>query len=126
MMLGMGAGSRHPLVGLIDETSRLNGRLKSLFAEARRGAGLGDSELAVLSAVVEAERPPTVPQIGRSFGQPRQQIQRAANSLMGAGLIEAIPNPDHKRASLLRATESGISLKRRADAPAADAGPRPG
>ena len=116
--------SRHPLVGLSDELIRLNGRLKSLFAEARRGAGLGDSEMGVLNAVVEADRATTVPQIGRSFGQPRQLVQRAANSLMAAGLIEAVPNPDHKRAVLLCATDKGLTLKRevdgRADAKAAE------
>jgi DNA-binding MarR family transcriptional regulator len=108
--------SRHPLVGLSDELIRLNGRLKSLFADARRGAGLGDSEMSVLNAVVEADNAPTVPQIGRSFGQPRQLVQRAANSLIGAGLIETAPNPDHKRAVLLIATPSGIALKREIDA----------
>lgn len=108
--------SRHPLVGLSDELIRLNGRLKGMFAGARRTEGLGDSELSVLNAVVEAERLPTVPQIGRSFGQPRQIVQRAANSLMAAGLIESEPNPDHKRAMLLRPTERGIALKREIDA----------
>lgn len=108
--------SRHPLVGLSDELIRLNGRMKALFAGARRSEGLGDSELSVLNAVVEADSPPTVPQIGRSFGQPRQLVQRAANSLMDAGLVEAAPNPDHKRAVLLRATERGIALKREIDA----------
>jgi len=107
--------SRHPLVGLSDELIRLNGRMKSLFAEARRAAGLGDSEMAVLNAVVEADHPPTVPQIGRSFGQPRQIVQRAANSLIAAGLIETIANPDHKRAVLLRATAAGTALKRDID-----------
>lgn len=116
--------SRHPLVGLSDELIRLSGRLRSLFADARRADGLGDSEMAVLNAVVEADSPPTVPQIGRSFGQPRQIIQRAANSLIAAGLIESAPNPDHKRAVLLHATEEGLARKRaidaRADAIAAD------
>ncbi len=116
--------SRHPLVGLSDELIRLNGRLKSLFHAPRREAGLGDSELGVLNAVVEAEHPPTVPQIGRSFGQPRQLVQRAANSLIDMGLLETMPNPDHKRAVLLRATERGVALKREidrvADARAAD------
>lgn len=119
-----GSESRHPLVGLSDELIRLNGRLKSLFAEARRDVGLNDSEIAVLNAVVESAQPPTVPQIGRSFGQPRQNIQRAANSLTAAGLLEASDNPDHKRAVLLRATEKGIAIKRdidrRADAIARD------
>ena len=118
--------SRHPLVGLSDELIRLGGRMKATFAGARREEGLGDSEMSVLNAVVEADRPPTVPQIGRSFGQPRQLVQRAANSLMAAGLIEAEANPDHKRAVLLRPTERGIALKReidaRADAIAAEIG----
>ena len=108
--------SRHPLVGLSDELIRLGGRLKSLFADARKPDGLGDSELSVLNAVVEADRPPTVPQIGRSFGQPRQIVQRAANSLIEAGLIEAVPNPDHKRAVLLQATDEGLARKRAIDA----------
>jgi DNA-binding MarR family transcriptional regulator len=108
--------SRHPLVGLSDELIRLNGRMKALFAGARRSEGLGDSELSVLNAVVEADRPPTVSQIGRSFGQQRQLVQRATNSLIEAGLIEAVPNPDHKRAVLLRATDEGIALKREIDA----------
>jgi DNA-binding MarR family transcriptional regulator len=108
--------SRHPLVGLSDELIRLNGRLKSLFGGARRSAGLGDSELTVLTSVVEAEHLPTVSQIGRSIGQPRQLIQRAANALVEAGLIEALDNPDHKRAVLLRATARGIAVKREVDA----------
>src|ERR1700741_4434341 len=93
--------SRPRLVGLSDELIRLNGRLKGMFAGARRAEGLGDSELTVLNSVVEAERSPTGPQIARSLGQPRQIIQRATNSLIALGLIEAEPNPDHKRAVLL-------------------------
>jgi len=108
--------SRNPLVGLVDEVARLNGRLKSTFAASRRAIGLGESEIMVLNAVVEAERAPTVAQIGRSLGHPRQIIQRAANSLVADGLIETTANPDHKRAPLLRATDRGLALKREADA----------
>jgi DNA-binding MarR family transcriptional regulator len=107
--------SRHPLVGLVDETSRLTGRLRSVFAESRQSVGLGDSEIMVLNAVVEADRAPTVAQIGRSLGHPRQLIQRAANSLREAGLIEAADNPDHKRAPLLKPTAAGVALKRKVD-----------
>ena len=107
--------SRNPLVGLVDEVARLNGRLKSTFAASRRVIGLGESEIMVLNAVVEAERAPTVAQIGRSLGHPRQIIQRAANSLIAEGLIETAPNPDHKRAVLLMPTDAGTALKRKAD-----------
>lgn len=108
--------SRNALVGLVDEIARLNGRLKSTFAASRRAIGLGESEIMVLNAVVEAERAPTVAQIGRSLGHPRQLIQRAANALVASGLLETVPNPDHKRAALLRATARGTALKREADA----------
>jgi DNA-binding MarR family transcriptional regulator len=114
----MSMNTRNPLIGLVDEITRLHGRLKTAFAPARRSVGLGQSEMTVLNAVVEAERPPTVPQIGRSMGSPRQLIQRSANVLMEAGLIEAAPNPDHKRAGLLIPTKKGIELKREADAKA--------
>ena len=108
--------SRNPLVGLIDEVVRLNGRLKGVFAESRREAGLGESEIMVLNAVVEAERPPTASQIARSLGVARQLVQRAADSLEASGLIATTPNPDHKRAQLLVTTPAGIALKRKADA----------
>src|SRR5688500_17577937 len=107
--------SRHPLVGLVDETQRLNGRLRSVFAASRQSVGLGDSEIMVLNAVVEADHAPTVAQIGRSLGHPRQLIQRAANSLREAGFIESADNPDHRRALLLKPTGAGIALKRKAD-----------
>lgn len=108
--------SRHPLIGLMDEFHRLGGRLKSAFADARRGVDLGESEMLVLNAVVEADRRPTVSQIGRSLGQPRQIVQRAANALLAQGLIETAPNPDHKRAPLLIANAAGTAIKRHADA----------
>lgn len=116
--------SRHPLVGLVDETIRLNARLRSVFGAARAGCALNDSEHMVLNAVVEADRggggagghAPTVAQIGRSMGQARQLVQRAANSLRAAGLIESFDNPDHKRAALLRPTAAGSALKREIDA----------
>lgn len=110
--------SRHALVGLVDEVSRLNGRLKTTFAASRRTIGLGESEMMVLNAVVEADRPPTVPQIGRSLGAPRQLVQRAANALVARGLIEFADNPDHKRAGLLLASARGVAMKREADAAA--------
>ncbi len=106
---------RNVLVKLVDEVGRLSGRLKSGFAATRRGIGLNESELTVLNAVVEGQRPPTASQIGRSLGIARQIVQRAANALMSRGLIEAAPNPDHKRAALLIATPAGLAIKAEAD-----------
>jgi DNA-binding MarR family transcriptional regulator len=105
----------NPLVALIDGTARLQGRLKGAFAEARNCTGLGEMEVTVLSAVAEAQSPPTVPQIGRALGHPRQVIQRAANALMADGLIETLQNPDHKRALLLVPTARGAAVKEEAN-----------
>jgi DNA-binding MarR family transcriptional regulator len=114
----------NPMIGLVDSVSRVHGRLKSAFAQSRIStetdgfsqlAELSDMEMVVLNAVTEAERPPTVPQIGRSLGHARQVIQRATNSLVAAGLVAMAENPDHKRAALLLTTPTGIKLKRAAD-----------
>ena len=106
----------NPLIGLLDSTVRLRGRLKTVFEGAVEGIDLSDMEMTVLNAVAETESPPTVPQIGRALGHPRQVIQRAANTLVLSGLIAKVPNPDHKRAVRLVATEAGYALKRKANA----------
>jgi DNA-binding MarR family transcriptional regulator len=114
----------NPMIGLVDSVSLVHGRLKSAFAESRLSservgltpvAQLSEMEMVVLNSVTEAERPPTVPQIGRSLGHARQVIQRSANSLVAAGLVAIAENPDHKRAALLLATPKGIKVKRAAD-----------
>lgn len=94
-----------------DEVARLRGRMQELFAPTRVESGLAAMELTVLTAVVNATSPPTVAQIGRSLGHPRQVVQRAANQLAERGLVEFADNPDHKRASLIIATAAGRSLK---------------
>lgn len=102
------------LIVLLDELARVRGRLQVSFRPAREQSGLSEMQMVVLSAVVGAGRPPTVPQIGRSLGHPRQVIQRAALELAGLGLIELIDNPDHKRARLLEATMAGRALHAKA------------
>ena len=94
-----------------DEIARLRGRMQELFAPTRATSGLAAMELTVLTAAVNATAPPTVAQIGRSLGHPRQVVQRAANRLAERGLVEFAGNPDHKRASLIVATEAGRALK---------------
>lgn len=94
-----------------DEVSRLRGRMRALYADTRAASGLPEMELTVLTAVVNAAAPPTVAQIGRSLGHPRQVVQRAANRLAELGLVVFGTNPDHKRASLIVATDAGHALK---------------
>lgn len=105
----------HPLIAVVDEVSRLRGRLRDLFESVEYAPGLSRLQSMVLAAVLEAPVPPTVPQIGRSLGHPRQVVQRAANDLVAAGLLKKATNPDHKRASLLVATEPALLLKQQSD-----------
>lgn len=107
--------SHSDLVLLIDAMARLHGRLRSAFAPAREGSSLSEMEHTVLSAVTEAQTPPTVAQIGRSLGHPRQVIQRAANALVDAGLIAFADNPEHKRAQLLVPTAAGSVMQTQAN-----------
>lgn len=100
-------GNGEQIPPLVDEVVRLAGRLLAATAELAAPSGLSAAELQVLVAVVGAERPPTVPQIGRSFGHSRQAVQRLADGLARRGLIEFIDNPEHKRARRLVATRAG-------------------
>jgi len=94
-----------------DEVARLRGRLRELFEPSQTGTGLNEMEITVLTAVVNASRPPTVAQIGRSLGHPRQVVQRASNRLADLALITSEPNPEHRRASLLVPTSQGAAIK---------------
>jgi DNA-binding MarR family transcriptional regulator len=109
----MMSGGRHPLPRLVDEVLRTQGRLLAATGELGSAEGLTGAQLLVLTAVVNAERPPTVPQIGRSLGHTRQSVQRLADALAGRGLVAAKQNPDHKRAPLLVPTEAGRAAHRR-------------
>ena len=104
------------LIQLLDELARTRGRIQTAFDSIRFDAQLTEVESIVLSAVTHAQRPPTVPQIGRSLGHPRQVIQRAADALHERGLLDWRDNPDHKRARLLVASDAGAALARRNDA----------
>jgi len=94
-----------------DEVARLRGRMRALYADTRSASGLAEMELTVLTAVVNAAASPTVAQIGRSLGHPRQVVQRAANHLAELGFVAFEANPEHKRASLIVATDAGRALK---------------
>jgi DNA-binding MarR family transcriptional regulator len=108
--------SQNPFIRLINEVLRVHGRTRAVFCGVESETGLPVMELSVLASVAEARTPPTVSELGRSLGHPRQVIQRAANELVAAGLLKAEDNPRHKRAKVLWTTAAGDQLKRKADA----------
>lgn len=102
-------------VDIVDEVMRLNGRLIAATKLNTQVAGLRPPHWILLSAVVCAPEPPTVPRIGRALGQSRQSIQRTADHLVAEGFIEWILNPDHARAKRLVATDKGMRTYAQAD-----------
>jgi DNA-binding MarR family transcriptional regulator len=99
---------------LFDEVLRTAGRMVAA-TPTRAGGGLTGAQNLVLTAVVRAERPPTVPQIARSLGHSRQAVQRLADTLVGRGLVQTVDNPDHKRARRLVPTPAGSATYHQAD-----------
>ncbi|MEV4189064.1 MarR family transcriptional regulator [Streptosporangium canum] len=49
----------------------------------------------------------TVPQMGRAQALSRQFVQRMINDAAARHLVESVPNPTHRRSSLIRLTEEG-------------------
>lgn len=106
---------RHPVCEMVDELMRLTARFRTLFAEATEQAGVSPLAYAVFVYIAEAAAPPTVPQIGRSIGHVRQVVQRAVNELIAIGWVEAVENPNHKRAPLLQLSPGGEEFKHESD-----------
>jgi DNA-binding MarR family transcriptional regulator len=109
------------LLSIVDEVLRLQSCFENVFSDLNSLSNLSTLQKLVLSAVLDSPVPPTVPQIGRNLGRPRQVIQRIANELMKDGLIEKMPNPHHRRASLLAPTAGALLLARQAEQRAAKA-----
>ncbi|MBO1332079.1 MarR family winged helix-turn-helix transcriptional regulator [Streptomyces sp. VRA16 Mangrove soil] len=70
------------------------------------GAGVSAGVRAVLD-MLRKQGPLTVPQMGRAQSLSRQFVQRMTNEAAALGYVEAVPNPAHKRSSLIRLTEEG-------------------
>ena len=58
----------------------------------------------------------TAPQVGEAMGVTRQGAQKQLNALNALGLIEARPNPAHRRSPLHALTPRGRALYARAEA----------
>jgi DNA-binding MarR family transcriptional regulator len=80
--------------------------LRALGSQLGANAAWGGSYWGMLRSL-KLEGPQTVAQIARSRPVPRQSIQKLANEMIQAGLIELVENPAHKRAKLLHLTEKG-------------------
>jgi DNA-binding MarR family transcriptional regulator len=70
--------------------------------------GLSVGVRAVLNLLRE-QGPMTVPRMSRAQALSRQFVQRMVNEAAARGLAETIPNPAHKRSSLIGLTSEGAT-----------------
>jgi DNA-binding MarR family transcriptional regulator len=69
--------------------------------------GLTSARWQVLGAVALANRPLTVPQIARRMGLTRQSVHATVGRLVDTGLVDLLPNADHRRSQLVGLTDRG-------------------
>lgn len=84
---------------------RLNGQFLTVGEELARPVGLTAAWWQVLGVALRDPLP--VARIAREIGITRQSVQRIADILVQQGLAQYDPNPEHRRAKLLRPTDAG-------------------
>ncbi|MBI4083443.1 MAG: MarR family transcriptional regulator [Candidatus Lambdaproteobacteria bacterium] len=94
------------LYGVMVAVRRLFHRLGAAADALHADLGVTASQHAVLEALAD-DGAQTVPQIARRKGVTRQHIQVLVNSLLSAGLVQAIENPGHRRSVLIGLTAEG-------------------
>jgi len=95
---------------------RLNGTLLHWGDQVVAPLGLTSARWQMLGAIALADSPLTAPQIGEAMGVTRQGAQKQLNLLVEQGLVEARPNPAHRRSPLYALTPQGLVQYRKADA----------
>ncbi|MBF8721806.1 MarR family winged helix-turn-helix transcriptional regulator [Pseudomonas guariconensis] len=86
---------------------RLNGQLLEWGNHFSQPHGLTSARWQVLGAISLAPHPPNIPQIAAAMGVTRQGVLKQINLLVDEGLVEALPNPTHKRSPLYALTTKG-------------------
>jgi len=102
------------VTALILDVFRLNGRLQLAGDKLVAELGLTSARWQILGAIAYAESPETVAWHARTMGVHRQGVQRIVNELEKEGIVEFLPNPQHKRAHHIGLTERGRILFERA------------
>src|SRR6266498_3296578 len=100
---------------VILSTFRANGLLLAVRDLVAGEEGLTSARWQVLGAIALAQRPLTVPQIARRMGLTRQTVHTTVNRLLADGLVELVPNADHRRSQLVSLTELGHASYRAID-----------
>ncbi|MER6280521.1 MarR family transcriptional regulator [Streptomyces sp900105245] len=96
------------LTEVFDLVGPLYRRVHRKVEQAAPIEGLSVGVRAVLD-LLRTGGPMTVPQMGRAQALSRQFVQRMVNDAAAQGLVESIPNPAHRRSSLIRLTDPGLT-----------------
>ena len=88
---------------LVLEVFRFHGCLLAAGDRLTKPLHLSSARWQVLGAIDQG--PLSVAQIARNMGLTRQTVQRLANEMKVGQFIEYAPNPDHRRAKLVRLTK---------------------
>lgn len=99
------------LSGIAKNVFRLNGQFLTVGEDLAQPVGLTAAWWQVLGVVLRDPLP--VARIAREIGITRQSVQRIADILVQQGLAQYEPNPEHRRAKLLRPTDEGREAIRR-------------
>ncbi len=89
---------------------RLNRSLVDAAQLLTEGAPVTGAQWGVLTSFYTNTDPDTVAEVARRMNLARQSVQRVADVLQEAGLVEYLPNPADKRAKLVRVTPAGTRL----------------
>lgn len=93
------------LTDLVLEIFRFNGRVIAAGDRLTAPMGLTSARWQVLGALSEGPAPTA--HIARRMGLRRQSVQRLVDILLEEGLVIQEENPHHRRAHLLRLSETG-------------------
>jgi DNA-binding MarR family transcriptional regulator len=95
-----------PLV--IADVYQLAGSFRRRGEEIARAVGQTQARWQVLSAASGSSR--TVPQLARTLGVTRQNVQRIIDTLVDERLARFVDNPDHKTSPHVELTDGGRRL----------------
>lgn len=94
---------------LATQVRRLFHRLKAIGEEIHQLGQISASHRAVLECLYR-KGPQTVPAMARARPVSRQHIQKLVNALLDEELVTVLPNPGHKKSSLISLTAKGRKL----------------
>jgi len=105
---------RRAWTGLVIEVFRMNGDLLAAGDALVGDLGLTSARWQVLGAIALSAAPLPVAHIARNMGLTRQAVQRLVDDMRTEGFVRLAPNPHHRRAMLVVATERGEAAYRTA------------